>query len=463
MQAKKKLIYRLAFWAGVVLVVAATTAVSGLMLEDSRRDQYAEDQERAKQKRIEASRAYLAELAERVKKLPADATLVGEIESRYFEEQANGPFYVWAMDTRGEFAFGVPQSAFRKINAIYDREVTPRLKEGVFLDRQTFLMSLVDDSDEIGPELVSDDKAVLATELVERGRRFRLDRWEPEGAFVLSIAAQGRGRRAAGQPVPQARAAARADPLPRRPQPRGRDRRRRRDRRGLAAVPLGAAADLGLRGRARARRAPRAALRVPDRDLVARRPRRLPDRAAGGRAPPDLPRLRARGERGRLLPALRARPGLGHLPGLPLSAEARLGLLPGLPQRDQGAGSPGPRSRRRARSSFRELRRRRARSGSQEVSCPHSRSREAAATKGSAVPWSARSSSRARSCRSCPGTPPSRAWRSTCRLGSPSSPRSASSRRWCWSRGSWESRVSDAACSSPCTSSPRASRSPSPT
>ena len=186
MQAKKKLIYRLAFWAGVVLVAAATTAVSGLMLEDSRRDQFREDQERAKQKRIEASRAYLAELAQRVKKLPADATLVGEIESRYFEEQANGPFYVWAMDTRGEFAFGVPQSAFRKINAIYDREVTPRLKEGVFLDRQSFLMSLVDDSDEIGHELVSEDKAMRAAELVERGRRFRLDRWEPETAFVLS-------------------------------------------------------------------------------------------------------------------------------------------------------------------------------------------------------------------------------------------------------------------------------------
>jgi hypothetical protein len=186
MQAKKKLIYRLAVWAGVVLVIAASTAVFGLVAEDSERRRFSEEQERAKQQRIEASRAYVTELAQRVKKLPADATLVGEIESRYFEEQANGPFYVWAMDTRGQFAFGVPQSAFSKVNAIYDREVTPRLKEGVFLDRQTFLMSLIDDSDEIGPELVPDDKAVLATELVERGRRFRLNQWEPENAFVLS-------------------------------------------------------------------------------------------------------------------------------------------------------------------------------------------------------------------------------------------------------------------------------------
>jgi len=139
---------------------------------------------------VESSRAYLADLAKRIAKLPVDATLVGEIESRFFEQQPSGPFYVWAMDTKGDFAFGVPRSAFNKLNAIYDREVTPRLKEGVFLDRQTFLMSLVDDSDEIGPELVSEDKALVAegraVELVERGRRWQLNRWEPENAFVLS-------------------------------------------------------------------------------------------------------------------------------------------------------------------------------------------------------------------------------------------------------------------------------------
>src|SRR5262249_2425676 len=53
----------------------------------------------------------------------------------------------------------------------------------------TFLMSLVDDSDEINPELV-EGKAQLAegrvVELVERGRRFRYNRWEPERSFVLS-------------------------------------------------------------------------------------------------------------------------------------------------------------------------------------------------------------------------------------------------------------------------------------
>jgi hypothetical protein len=190
MEGKKKLLSRFAFWAAAVLVVGAIAGAVGLVKDAEDRERFAEQQERAKKQRVESSRAYLAELAKRIGKLPVDATLVSEIESRFFEEQASGPFYVWAMDTKGDFAFGVPRSAFNKLNAVYDREVTPRLKEGVFLDRQTFLMSLVDDSDEIGPELVSEDKAAVAegraVELVERGRRFQLNRWEPENAFVLS-------------------------------------------------------------------------------------------------------------------------------------------------------------------------------------------------------------------------------------------------------------------------------------
>jgi hypothetical protein len=190
MQAKKKLISRLALGAGAVLVIAAIVGLVCLGLDASDRREFDQAQERAKQQRIEKARAYLAELAGRIDKLPVDATLAGEIESHYFEEQASGPFYVWAMDTKGEFQFGVPQAAFSKVNAVYDSEVVPRLKEGVFLDRLTFLMSLVDDSDEIGPELTADGKTHLeegrVVELVERGRRFGYNRWEPERSFVLS-------------------------------------------------------------------------------------------------------------------------------------------------------------------------------------------------------------------------------------------------------------------------------------
>jgi hypothetical protein len=190
MQAKKKLIARLAGGAGAVLVAAAIVAFVCLGVDSTDRRRFEDQQQRAKEQRIEKSRGYLDEVAKRIDKLPVDPALVSEIESRYFAEQASGSFYVWAMDVRGEFQFGVPQAAFSKVNAVYDSEVTPRLKEGVLLDRQTFLMSLVDDSDEIGPQLAVEGQPARTenrvAELVERGRRFRYNRWEPDNSFVLS-------------------------------------------------------------------------------------------------------------------------------------------------------------------------------------------------------------------------------------------------------------------------------------
>ena len=54
------------------------------------------------------------------------------------------------MGTGGEFLFGVPKESFSRLNAVYDREITPRLKEGVFFDRQAFLLGHLDEGDELG-------------------------------------------------------------------------------------------------------------------------------------------------------------------------------------------------------------------------------------------------------------------------------------------------------------------------
>ncbi|HVR69917.1 MAG TPA: zinc ribbon domain-containing protein [Vicinamibacteria bacterium] len=179
MDAKKKLIVQMARWTGVVLALAALMGAFALLLDLRDRRSFDEETRRLSRQRVEESRAYLADLAQRIVALPVDATLASEIESRYFEQRADGSLYVWAMDTKGDFAFGVPRSAFDKLNAIYDREVTPRLKEGVFLDRQTFLLGLIDDSDDMGAEAISGQ----ARELVPL---WRVDRGERDGSFVLS-------------------------------------------------------------------------------------------------------------------------------------------------------------------------------------------------------------------------------------------------------------------------------------
>src|SRR5512143_1030512 len=142
-----------------------------------------EEQKAERQQTVESSRKYLGEIAKRIDKVPVDATLVAEIESRYFEEQASGPMRVWAMGPSGEFLFGVPKETFSRLNAVYDREITPRLKEGIFLDRQSFFLGHVDEGgDLVLPEAIAAEEG-LSAELL---RQLRRDAGGSEGAFVLS-------------------------------------------------------------------------------------------------------------------------------------------------------------------------------------------------------------------------------------------------------------------------------------
>lgn len=176
MRAKKKLIGRMAMWAGVLFALAAVAGLTALLVHWQQQQSARHHWESEERARIEEARAYLGELAKRIERLPVDPALASEIESRYFEERRRGAQYVWAMDEKGSFSFGVPRPAFDKLNAIYDREVTPRLKEGVFVDRLSFLLSLIDDHGAVEMQARPDDN-----------HRWGLDRWEAPGTTVLSV------------------------------------------------------------------------------------------------------------------------------------------------------------------------------------------------------------------------------------------------------------------------------------
>jgi len=183
MSTKKKLITRMAIWAGAALAVTVLMGGAILLLMHADRRHWEENQKAEKQQILERSRKYLGELAKRIDKLPVDPTLVGEIESRYFEERTSGPMRIWAMGTDGEFLFGVPRESFSRLNAVYDREITPRLKEGVFLDRQSFFLGQLEEGGEfvLQEDLTSGDEAMA--EVLGELRRYSDS---SERAFVLS-------------------------------------------------------------------------------------------------------------------------------------------------------------------------------------------------------------------------------------------------------------------------------------
>jgi hypothetical protein len=183
MTNKKKLITRMALWTGVALAVALFVGGGTLLRQHADRLRWEEREEREQQEVRERSRAYLAEVAKKIERLPVDPTLIGEIESRYFEESASGPMHVWATGTSGQFLLGVPREAFSRLNAIYDREITPRLKEGVFFDRQSFILGHLDqDAEALLPHDLASDEEQVGEFLA----RLRHPGDRSQGAFVLS-------------------------------------------------------------------------------------------------------------------------------------------------------------------------------------------------------------------------------------------------------------------------------------
>ena len=243
------------------------------------------------------------------------------------------------MGTGGEFLFGVPKETFSRLNAVYDREVTPRLKEGVFLDRQSFLLGHLDEGEDLAlaGELAGD--AEEPARVWERLRR-RAD--DSDGAFVLSAPLKTADGVALGSVYLKRQAA---------------DRQYfREDERlqllGNAAVAGGVLAftflwillptwvyvDARERG---VRRAPLFAFLTVISSLVGLVVYLI--------SRPDdakvlvCPGCGKRGERRRLLPALRAGPLGLLLRDLPLPAEAGLGLLPLVPDRDRRPERPRPR------------------------------------------------------------------------------------------------------------------------
>ena len=183
MSKKKKLITRMALGAGAVLAIALLGGGVTLALLHSDRERFESGQKREREQAVERSRKYIGELAKRIAKLPVDPTLAGEIESRYFDEQESGPMQVWAMGTDGKFLFGVPRESFSRLNALYDREITPRLKEGVFFDRQSFLLGRLDDGEDLVLPGEPAAEAEISADLLSRLHR-HMDR--PDGSFVLS-------------------------------------------------------------------------------------------------------------------------------------------------------------------------------------------------------------------------------------------------------------------------------------
>ena len=167
---RKKILRRAALIGVAVFLLAAVTA--GSMALQVRR---IETRQRALAEEQMAQlgrdyQGYLDETAKTIKGLPVDPKVIGEIQTRHYQQQPDLWLYVWANSNAGDFPFGVPSDAFARLNTAYDQNRDTITKDNHFANRDQFLRTLLHHTRRIEPAEPGNDGD-------DRGARRRETSW----------------------------------------------------------------------------------------------------------------------------------------------------------------------------------------------------------------------------------------------------------------------------------------------
>jgi len=143
METKKRILRKMALIGLIVFVLSGVALLITSSLYDEAREQAAARGRANRDEQIRKYRTYLTETAKKINKLPVDPRIVGDAQARFFDEYGEARMYLWAMDTRGQFLFGVPEEAFSRLNNAYEKYRTTIEEGGRFADRQEFIRKLV--------------------------------------------------------------------------------------------------------------------------------------------------------------------------------------------------------------------------------------------------------------------------------------------------------------------------------
>jgi hypothetical protein len=156
----RKKILRRSVTIGAVLLLAgaATAAVGGWQEYQHHRRERAQREALAAQMAKEYQ-AYLDETAKRIKGVPVDPKIVGDIQTRHFQQPTGLRLYVWAIDNQGGFVFGVPGSDFTRLNSVFDQYQATIVRDNHYASRDQFLRTLLHEQRRISaPRETADDR-----------------------------------------------------------------------------------------------------------------------------------------------------------------------------------------------------------------------------------------------------------------------------------------------------------------
>ena len=122
---------------------------------------------------------YLTTSATEINSIPVSPDVIGKIESKIHKENPTIKLYLWMSNNNEEFVFGAPSAVFTRLNQGYDKHEQKIINEGYYMDRNDFLVKLVDlhkeiDFTEFNTETKNEEKTYYRR-VFKDSRRLRKD------------------------------------------------------------------------------------------------------------------------------------------------------------------------------------------------------------------------------------------------------------------------------------------------
>jgi hypothetical protein len=140
---RKALIRRAALVGLAVLVGCGLVALAAWLKINAGWREQRRQREEQRARLTQEYQAYLDQTAKKIQGLPVDPRVVGEIQTRHYQERPGRWVYVWASTNGGDFAFGVPSDAFARLNVVYEQYQSAIAQDNFYAGRDQFLRTLL--------------------------------------------------------------------------------------------------------------------------------------------------------------------------------------------------------------------------------------------------------------------------------------------------------------------------------
>ena len=146
---RKKLIRKMAIPAAIIFILSILVLLAQIPYLNSKAEEREEILENHVSSLTHQYQKYLTETAAKIKSVPVDAKIIGDTQSKILQESSQVKLYLWMVDDNGEFIFGSPSTTFVNMNKAYDKYKDNIENDGIFLNRNDFLINLIAHHNEI--------------------------------------------------------------------------------------------------------------------------------------------------------------------------------------------------------------------------------------------------------------------------------------------------------------------------